>query len=66
MPKNKHYCKLFTIVKDEGFAEILQCECGRKYRKFWNENLTQIHILNEEYIHDKELGYYNELIIKKV
>jgi len=51
---NKHYCKTFEVVKDEGFAKILVCDCGREYRKFWNEDLTQMHILNEDYINDLE------------
>ena len=56
-----HYCKSYEVVKDEGHAKILLCPvCGREYRKFWNEDLTQMHVLNEVYIHDKEMIEYNK------
>ena len=58
----KHYCKAFEVVKDEGHAEILKCQCGREYRKFWDEDLTQMHILNEDYIKSLELEAYNKRI----
>jgi len=57
----QHYCSLFEVIKDEGFAKILQCECGRKYRKFFNEDLSQMHILNEYFIKSLETKKWNKL-----
>lgn len=59
-----HYCRYFEVIKDEECAKILQCpDCGRKYRKFWNEDLSQMHILNEDYINELELKAYNKKLM---
>lgn len=59
----KNCCKSFDVIKDESHAKILQCSiCGRVYRKFWNEDLTQMHCLNDDYIKSIELKKHNESI----
>ena len=54
MTPNKHYCNVFEVVKNEGHTKILKCQCGREYRKFWNEDLQQMHLLNGDYINSVE------------